>query len=124
MRHDHPPKIAPVPRGRAGRLWHLGAAAGTLAAGVAARGLVSVLRARGTQPAIPLPTPAEARRLSARLSRMRGAAIKLGQLLSLDGRGLLPPELAEVLAPLRDGAHAMSLSQVAGVLEAEYGSGR
>jgi predicted unusual protein kinase regulating ubiquinone biosynthesis (AarF/ABC1/UbiB family) len=35
---------------------------------------------------------------------MRGAAMKLGQLLSLEAADFLPPEAAEVLASLRDAA--------------------
>jgi len=65
----------------------------------------------------------DARLLAERLSRMRGAVMKLGQLVSMDGKGMLPPELVEVLAPLRDGAHIMPFSQLVGVLETEYGSG-
>ncbi len=54
---------------------------------------------------------------------MRGAVMKLGQLMSMDGKDVLPPELVALLAPLRDSAHVMPLSQLAGVLEAEYGVG-
>jgi predicted unusual protein kinase regulating ubiquinone biosynthesis (AarF/ABC1/UbiB family) len=68
-------------------------------------------------------TPADARRLAERLSRMRGAVMKLGQLMSLDGKDLLPPAFVELLAPLRDGAHVMPFSQLVGVLEREYGAG-
>ncbi len=49
--------------------------------------------------------------------------MKLGQLMSMDGKDVLPPELVELLAPLRDSAHVMPLSQLVGVLEAEYGVG-
>ncbi len=68
-------------------------------------------------------TGTDARQLAERLSRMRGAVMKLGQLMSMDGKDVLPPGLVELLAPLRDSAHVMPLSQLVGVLEAEYGVG-
>ena len=116
-------KTAPVPSGRAVRLWHLGRAVGGLAASAAVQAGLAVVRGR-TPDGLTLPvSPAQGRRLAEQLSRLRGAAMKLGQLMSLDGRGVLPPELVEVLAPLRDGAHVMPFSQVVAVLESEYGSG-
>ena len=64
-----------------------------------------------------------AKRLAQRLARMRGAAMKLGQLLSLEGDDLLPPEFAEALAALRSSADAMPVSQVRRVMGREFGKG-
>jgi predicted unusual protein kinase regulating ubiquinone biosynthesis (AarF/ABC1/UbiB family) len=66
---------------------------------------------------------ANARRLARRLSQLRGAAMKLGQLLSLEGEDLLPAEFAEALAILRAAADTMPASQVRRVLGREYGKG-
>jgi len=66
-------------------------------------------------------TEANARRLTSSLSSMRGAAMKLGQLLSLEADDLLPPEAASVLATLRDAGNAMPEKQLRGVLQAEWG---
>lgn len=116
-------KVAAVPSGRAARLWHLGRAAGGLAASAALQAGLAALRGRPVGDfSLPI-SPAQGQRLAEHLSRLRGAAMKLGQLMSLDGRGVLPPELVEVLAPLREGAHVMPFSQVVAVLESEYGSG-
>jgi hypothetical protein len=68
-------------------------------------------------------TPGNARRLAARLSAMRGAAMKAGQLMSMDGKGVLPPHFAELLGGLRDSAHHMPATQLVEVLTREYGSG-
>jgi predicted unusual protein kinase regulating ubiquinone biosynthesis (AarF/ABC1/UbiB family) len=68
-------------------------------------------------------TGANARRLARRLSRMRGAAMKLGQLLSLEGDDFLPPEVSEALALLRADADAMPEEQLRAVLVMEYGPG-
>jgi predicted unusual protein kinase regulating ubiquinone biosynthesis (AarF/ABC1/UbiB family) len=66
-------------------------------------------------------SPATARRLTDTLADLRGAAMKLGQMLSLQGEDLLPPEFAEVLAALRSQAHFMPEPQVRQVLERELG---
>jgi predicted unusual protein kinase regulating ubiquinone biosynthesis (AarF/ABC1/UbiB family) len=67
-------------------------------------------------------TPANAQRLAGRLSQMRGAVMKVGQLMSMDGHGVLPPHFAELLGGLRDQAHTMPATQLAEVLEREYGA--
>jgi predicted unusual protein kinase regulating ubiquinone biosynthesis (AarF/ABC1/UbiB family) len=113
---------APVPQGRTRRFLHLGRAVGEMAAGAAAEGLSRL--ARGERPALAdlMLTPANAQRLAGRLSQMRGAVMKVGQLMSMDGHGVLPPHFAELLGGLRDQAHTMPASQLAEVLEREYGS--
>jgi predicted unusual protein kinase regulating ubiquinone biosynthesis (AarF/ABC1/UbiB family) len=93
-----------------------------MAASAAAGGLQQLVR--GERPALNtlMLTPANARRLAERLSTLRGAAMKLGQLMSMDGHGVLPPEFAELLAGLRDQAHHMPATQLTEVLEGEYGA--
>ena len=116
------PRSAPVPQGRAARSWHLARAVGEMAAGAAAQGLSQW--ARGERPALSdlMLSPANARRLAERLSTLRGAAMKFGQLMSMDGHGVLPAEFAELLSGLRDRAHVMPATQLVEVLEAEYGA--
>ena len=70
-----------------------------------------------------LVTGGGARRLAQRLARLRGAAMKLGQLLSLEGEEFLPREAAAALAVLRAGAEPMPLAQLHRVLGREYGKG-
>jgi aarF domain-containing kinase len=117
-----PRRTAPVPQGRTRRFLHLGRAVGELAAGAAAEGLQRL--SRGERPALAdlMLTPDNARRLAERLSQMRGAVMKLGQLMSMDGHGVLPPEFTALLAGLRDRAHGMPATQLAEVLEREYGA--
>jgi len=54
---------------------------------------------------------------------MRGAAMKLGQLLSMDSGEVLPPELAEIMARLRADADIMPPAQLKTVLEANWRAG-
>jgi aarF domain-containing kinase len=47
---------------------------------------------------------ANAERLAETLCKMRGAALKLGQMLSIQDEGLLPEPLVKVLTTTREGA--------------------
>jgi predicted unusual protein kinase regulating ubiquinone biosynthesis (AarF/ABC1/UbiB family) len=115
-------KAAPVPQSRLGRLARLGLAAGELAVGGALEGLRRLAR---QQPAAgpALLSAANARRLAERLARLRGAAMKLGQLMSLQGDDVLPPEFSQALAVLRAEAAPMPVEQLRRVLGREYGKG-
>jgi predicted unusual protein kinase regulating ubiquinone biosynthesis (AarF/ABC1/UbiB family) len=100
----------------------LGRLAGGLAGGMLSEGARQL--SQGQRPSVGdlLLTPANARRLAERLSEMRGAAMKVGQLLSMDSGNLVPAPLSEVLARLREDAHPMPLGQVAKVLNRAWGA--
>jgi predicted unusual protein kinase regulating ubiquinone biosynthesis (AarF/ABC1/UbiB family) len=115
-------RIAPVPEGRAQRLWHFGRAIGEMAAGAAAEGVGRLARGQRVDLTALMLSPGNARRFAERLSQMRGAVLKVGQLMSMDGHGVLPTQFAELLGGLRDQAHVMPASQLVEVLECEYGS--
>ncbi len=66
-------------------------------------------------------TPGNARRLADRLSHLRGAAMKLGQMISMDAGDFLPRELSDILATLRERAHFMPARQLDRVLSEEWG---
>jgi predicted unusual protein kinase regulating ubiquinone biosynthesis (AarF/ABC1/UbiB family) len=91
--------------------------------GAAAHGLKRM--AQGQAPAFgaAILSAGNAQRLAARLSKLRGAAMKLGQLVSLQGEELLPPEFAQALSVLRAQAAPMPAEQVRRVLGREYGKG-
>ena len=110
-----------IPSSRLGRFSQLGRLAGGMVGGMVTEGARQL--ARGNRPAIGdmLLTPANARRLADRLSEMRGAAMKMGQLLSMDSGQILPPQLSEILTRLRENAHRMPLGQVAQVLDDSLG---
>jgi predicted unusual protein kinase regulating ubiquinone biosynthesis (AarF/ABC1/UbiB family) len=120
-----PRRRSRVPAGRVERFARLGLLAAELAAGGLAEGARRALGAGTTAAATAsaLLSPGNAKRLSRRLSQMRGAAMKLGQLLSLEGADVLPPEFADALAALRASADTMPTSQLRRVLGREYGKG-
>jgi predicted unusual protein kinase regulating ubiquinone biosynthesis (AarF/ABC1/UbiB family) len=98
-----------------------------MAAGIAGRMAVDSLAqaARGKRPELAdlLLTPTNALRFTERLSHMRGAAMKLGQMLSMDPGLLLPPPMADILSTVREDAKPMPPAQLKRVLEKEWGKG-
>jgi len=80
---------------------------------------------RGPRSSPPAPhqlvSEASAERLAAALCRMRGAALKLGQMLSIQDDALLPPALASALARARAGADIMPRSQLRAAMSSELG---
>lgn len=97
--------------------------AGELAVGSLTAGVRRLFGTDAAETAGALFNPHNVQKLAQRLSHMRGAAMKLGQLLSLEGDDLIPAELAEALAILRAGANTMPVAQLKGVLGREYGKG-
>jgi predicted unusual protein kinase regulating ubiquinone biosynthesis (AarF/ABC1/UbiB family) len=114
---------APIPQSRFERLARIGVAAGELAFGAAAEGIRRLARGEAAEFGTALLTAPNAKRLAARLARLRGAAMKIGQLVSLQGDDVLPPEFAQALAVLRSQAVPMPPEQVRRVLGREYGKG-
>jgi len=120
-----PPKAEPrqraVPSGRAARFGQFGRLAATVSGGVLAEGVRRL--AAGERPRMRnlLLTPGNVRAFTDRLSHLRGAAMKLGQMISMDAGDFLPPELAQVMAGLRDNAHHMPPQQLQQVLAAQWG---
>ncbi len=112
---------SPVPEQRASRLWQLGRLVGGIAGGVLSEGARQLAAGKRPSSADVLLTPANAARLADRLAEMRGAAMKVGQLLSMEAGEFLPPEFTRVLAVLREQAHAMPLGQVNAVLKRAWG---
>ncbi len=68
-------------------------------------------------------TPGNVGRVADRLSHLRGAAMKLGQMVSMDAGDVLPPELSQIMARLRENADSMPPKQLEAVLAAEWGQG-
>lgn len=112
-----------VPAGRISRASRMVGVSARIAGAVIGGGARELLAGRRPNPRDLLLTPANARRLTEELARMRGAAMKMGQLLSMEASDLLPPELADILARLRAEAHIMPPAQLKRVLEQAYGKG-
>ncbi|MDT8320365.1 MAG: AarF/ABC1/UbiB kinase family protein [Xanthomonadales bacterium] len=112
-----------VPTTRLGRLTRLGLTAGELALGGTAERVRRLTGIRAEEAFSVFLTATNARKLARRLSGMRGAAMKMGQLLSMEGANLIPREFAEALSVLRDSADTMPRTQVRRIMGREYGKG-
>jgi predicted unusual protein kinase regulating ubiquinone biosynthesis (AarF/ABC1/UbiB family) len=114
---------AAVPTGRAARLLRFSGIASGIAGNVAAGGLRALASGKRPDLAQLLLTPANTLRLTDGLSHLRGAALKLGQMLSMDTGLVLPDELTAILGRLRDDARHMPPKQLQTVLNVEWGPG-
>lgn len=101
-----------LPTGRINRLFKLGRMATGIAANALNEGARQIGRGESPSRTGMLLNPANAERIAAELAQMRGAVMKVGQLLSMEAGDILPPELTEMLARLRDGAHSMPQAQL------------
>jgi predicted unusual protein kinase regulating ubiquinone biosynthesis (AarF/ABC1/UbiB family) len=119
-----PRRRSRVPHGQLERLGRIGFLASELTLGGAVEKAKRLARGSAPQGAAAsgLLSNGNARRLAKRLSALRGAAMKLGQLLSLEGDDLLPPEFAGALAVLRADGDAMPDAQRERLLAAEWGA--
>jgi predicted unusual protein kinase regulating ubiquinone biosynthesis (AarF/ABC1/UbiB family) len=110
-----------VPRSRLARAGQFGRLAGGLAGGMLAEGARRLGQGERPKARDLLLTPGNLSRVADRLAHLRGAALKLGQMISLDAGDFLPPELTDILARLRSNAYHMPPPQLAEVLAREWG---
>lgn len=125
MNHDDPTgrpgRARSVPSGRIARLGTFGRLAGGVAGGMLAEGARRLAAGKRPRMGDLILTPANAARVADRLSHLRGAAMKLGQMISMDAGDLLPTELSDILAKLRNQAYRMPPQQLDKVLRSEWG---
>ncbi len=115
------PRAVAIPASRLSRLVQLGGLASRIAGDMAAQGARQLVQGQRPRISDLLLTPANARRVADQLAQMRGAAMKVGQLMSMDAGDVLPPELAQIMARLRAEAHHMPAPQLKKVLTAAWG---
>jgi len=118
-----PTRSSRVPAGRLERLVRMGTMAGTVAAGALGEAARRWWSGENASYADVVLNVANAERIADTLARMRGAAMKLGQLLSLEGGTVLPQAFTDALTSLQASGDRMSPAQLHGVLGREYGHG-
>lgn len=113
-------RSVPLPANRMARMSKLGSLTAGVATNMALNGVKQL--GQGKRPSLRglLLTPSNVKRVSDQLAQMRGAAMKIGQLMSMDTGEVLPPELSQILVRLRDSAHPMPPAQLKKVLNAEW----
>ena len=119
----NPARAVGVPANRLVRFARFGSMTSQIAGRMAVNAALEL--GRGGKPDLRnlLITPSNVKRLADELAHMRGAAMKLGQLMSMDTGDVLPPELSDILARLRDNAHHMPPKQLQQVLNTGWGEG-
>ena len=111
-----------VPSSRLSRIGTFGKLVGGVAGGMAAEGARRLTSGEKISTRDLILTPGNVQRLTDRLSHLRGAAMKMGQMISMDSGDFLPKELADILATLRDQANFMPARQLDKVLKEEWGN--
>ncbi|MDU9593709.1 MULTISPECIES: AarF/ABC1/UbiB kinase family protein [Vibrio] len=111
-----------LPTHRISRFSKFASLATRVAGNVIAEGTKQI--AKGNKPKAKdlLLTPQNIARLTDQLAHLRSAAMKLGQMLSMDAGDVLEPELADILSRLRSNADPMPAKQLNGVMESSLGT--
>ncbi len=111
-----------LPSRRITRFGKLASLATRVAGNVLAEGTKQIVQGNKPKAKDLLLTPKNITRLTNQLAHLRGAAMKLGQMLSMDAGDLLDPELANILARLRSDADPLPSKQLNQVLENALGT--
>lgn len=110
-----------VPSSRFGRLWQYGGLATSMAFGAVGEGFRRVTGSNEANGGSLMLSAGNMERLVAKLSRMRGAALKLGQMMSFQDSKMLPAPVHQVLQRVQDSADYMPASQRNKVLSDNLG---
>ncbi|MDD1779972.1 AarF/ABC1/UbiB kinase family protein [Enterovibrio sp. ZSDZ35] len=111
-----------VPTNRFSRVGMFGSVVSKVATNMATEGAKQLMAGKRPKAKDLLLTPKNIANVTQQLAQLRGAAMKVGQLLSMDAGDALPKELTDILAKLRSDAEPMPAKQLASVLNAEWGA--
>lgn len=112
-----------VPSGRLSRIFHYGSLAAGIGLNAASEGLKHYASGK-TEPlsmkSLVL-SPLNIERMAKKFSKMRGAALKIGQMLSLQDSNFLPKEIQHILLRVQNSAHYMPPGQLERVMVGDLG---
>ncbi|XP_050683169.1 atypical kinase COQ8B, mitochondrial isoform X2 [Leptidea sinapis] len=116
-------KARVVPSSRIGRMISFGSLAAGLGVGTVAQFARNTLQSvtGKEETSNPFMSTANAERIVDTLCKVRGAALKLGQLLSLQDESIIPPELQRIFERVRQSADFMPTWQVEKVMSSQLG---
>ncbi|KAJ3099509.1 hypothetical protein HDU97_002998 [Phlyctochytrium planicorne] len=116
-------KASRVPSSRIGRLFEYGGLAVGVGVGAATEAMRRMVGASSTGVGGSLIlTKSNVQRIVDRLSRMRGAALKMGQMMSIQDSAMMPPEFDQILLRVQNSANYMPDSQLDQAMSKELGS--
>lgn len=112
-----------VPSTRLARIFHYGSLAAGMGMGAARQGFKHY--ASGSTEALTvkslLLSPANIERMAKKFSKMRGAALKIGQMMSFQDLSILPKEIQQILLRVQNLAHYMPPAQLERVMVGNLG---
>lgn len=112
-----------IPSSRLARIFHYGTLAAGMGLGAATHGLKHYAAGNTLQLTMKLMflSPANIERMAKKFSQMRGAALKVGQMMSFQDLLILPAEIQQILLRVQNSAHYMPPGQLHRVMAAELG---
>lgn len=112
-----------VPSTRLSRIFHYGQLAAGMTYGAATSGLKHLASGNTHQVTMKslLLSPANIERMAKKFSKMRGAALKIGQMMSFQDNSILPAEIQQILLKVQNSAHYMPANQLYKVMESDLG---
>lgn len=111
-----------VPTSRISRLFHYGSLAAGVGLNIAKQSIAEAAQGKTPQFKSALLSDANIDRITKTFSKMRGAALKIGQMMSFQDEKILPRELYEILARVQNSANYMPRRQLERVIATELGS--
>ncbi|GIU19721.1 MULTISPECIES: AarF/ABC1/UbiB kinase family protein [unclassified Shewanella] len=114
-------QTAKVPASRLSRFSSLGGLASRVAGNMLIDGARKLSQGQSPKLQDLVLTPKNIIHVAEKLAQMRGAAMKVGQMLSMDSGELMPKELSELLARLRSDAKVMPHKQLLNILKQNWG---
>lgn len=111
-----------VPSTRLARIFHYGSLAAEVGLSAASQGLKNYASGSKVLVKSLLLSPANIERMAKKFSKMRGAALKVGQMLSFQDSSVLPAEIQQILLRVQNLAHYMPPGQLNRVMTAELGA--
>ncbi|EDO17556.1 hypothetical protein Kpol_534p37 [Vanderwaltozyma polyspora DSM 70294] len=111
-----------VPSSRLSRLYHYGSLAANVGVNVAAQSLQEVAKGKSPNWKSLILSDSNIDKITKKFSKMRGAALKIGQMMSFQDENVLPRELYEILSRVQNSANYMPQRQLDRVLSRELGS--
>ncbi|ORY97915.1 ABC1 family-domain-containing protein [Syncephalastrum racemosum] len=122
-------KESRIPTTRFGRLWQYGTLATGLGVGAVNESLKRATGLSSNKQGSAMLSKSNVDLLVDKISRMRGAALKMGQMLSIQGiqaagesESWIPPEMEQILLRVHDSANYMPKKQMERVMTKELGS--
>ncbi|WP_070969691.1 ABC1 kinase family protein [Vibrio sonorensis] len=105
-------KASKIPTNRLSRFGKVASLATRIGGNIVSQGTKQLIKGQKPNTKDLLLTPDNILKVTNQLAHLRGAAMKIGQMISMDSGDLISPELADILARLRADANPMLPSQL------------